>query len=141
MKQIQIELIRERIRFGASALGGLISLSVGGMDALVKALIAFMGLDCISGVLCAVNRRRLSSAVGFKGLCKKALILMLVCAAHLADERVLNAGGALRGAVICFYISNEALSLFENAAILGLPVPEKLKGALERLRGEDEKKN
>ena len=80
------------------------------------ALIVLMSLDYISGVMCAIVDRQLSSAIGFKGLCKKVLILMLVGVANIVDLHVVGTGSALRGAVICFYLSNEALSLFENAA-------------------------
>ena len=109
------------------------------MDGLLIALIVLMSLDYISGVMCAVIDKRLSSAIGFRGICKKVLILMLVGVANIVDIHVVGTGSALRGAVICFYMSNEALSLFENAAHIGHPVPDKLREALAQLHGRDDK--
>ncbi len=93
-----------------------------------------MALDYLSGVLCAIAARRLSSAVGFRGICRKVLILVLVGVANAIDT-LLGAGAALRSAVLIFYLSNEALSLTENAAQLGLPIPEKMKRVLAQLHG------
>ena len=101
-------------------------------------LAVLMALDYLSGVLCAVLDRKLSSAVGFKGICKKVLILMLVGAANVLDVHVMGGGGALRGAVVCFYLGNEGLSVLENAAHAGLPVPDKLREALAQLHGRKE---
>ena len=103
------------------------------------ALIVLMSLDYISGIMCAVIDKKLSSAIGFRGICKKVLILMLVGVANIVDLHVVGTGSALRGAVICFYMSNEALSLFENAAHIGLPIPDKLREALAQLHGRDGK--
>ena len=103
------------------------------------ALIVLMSLDYISGIMCAVIDKKLSSAIGFRGICKKVLILMLVGVANIVDIHVVGTGSALRGAVICFYMSNEALSLFENAAHIGLPIPDKLREALAQLHGRDGK--
>ena len=102
---------------------------------LLIALIIFMVLDYITGLMCAVIDKKLSSAVGFRGICKKVLILMLVGLANVIDMHVAGTGSALRGAVIAFYLSNEGLSLLENAAHIGLPVPEKMKEVLAQLHG------
>ena len=125
--------IWDRIRAVIAALGGCLGWFIGGMDGLLIALIVMMALDYLTGVMCAVTDRTLSSAVGFRGICKKVLILMLVGVAHVIDTHVIGSGSALRGAVICFYLSNEGLSLLENAARVGLPVPEKLKAVLQQL--------
>lgn len=101
------------------------------------ALIVLMTLDYISGVMCAIIDKKLSSAVGFKGICKKVFILMLVGVAHIIDLHVVGTGSALRGAVICFYMSNEGLSLLENAAHAGLPIPDRLKDILSQLHDKD----
>ena len=98
-----------------------------------------MVCDYITGVLCAINDRKLSSAVGFKGICRKVLIFILVGIGNVIDVQVLGTPGVLRTAIIFFYLSNEGLSLTENAAHLGLPVPEKLKAVLEQLHDRDEK--
>ena len=112
---------------------------MGGMDGLLIALIVLMTLDYISGVMCAIMDKSLSSAVGFRGIAKKVLILMLVGVANILDIHVVGEGSALRGAVIAFYMSNEGLSLLENAAHIGLPVPDPLKNALAQLHGRDGK--
>ena len=105
------------------------------------ALIVFMVLDYITGLMCEVIDKKLSSAVGFKGICKKVLILMLVGVANIMDVHVIGTGSALRGAVVCFYLANEGLSLLENAAHIGLPVPERLKDVLAQLHNREDKDN
>ena len=121
-----------------SVMGGWIGYFLGGYDGLLYALIAFMVVDYISGVMCAIVDRKLSSAVGFKGICKKVLILMLVGIANLLDVQVIGTGAVLRTAVIFFYLSNEGVSVLENAVYLGLPVPEKLRKFLAMLHDEAE---
>jgi len=103
------------------------------MDGLLTALLIFMAVDYVTGLMCAVADKKLSSSVGFKGICKKVLIIMLVGVAHIVDLHVVGTGNALRGAVVCFYLSNEGVSLLENAAHLGLPIPEKMKSILAQL--------
>ena len=105
------------------------------------ALIAFVVIDYITGVMCAISDKKLSSAVGFKGICRKVLIFALVGGGHILDTRVIGAGSVLRTAVIFFYLSNEGISLLENAAHLGLPVPKKLKDILEQLHKRSEKED
>ena len=134
----KIDLIWTKIQAAITALGGWLGYWLGGMDGLLIALIVLMTLDYISGVMCAIVDKKLSSAIGFKGICKKVLILMLVGVANVVDVHVVGTGSALRGAVICFYMSNEALSLFENAAHIGLPVPDPLRNALAQLHGRKE---
>ena len=133
MKDFSVTLLWEKIRLAVTCLGAWAARFLGGTDGMLIALLTLMALDCISGTLCAFADKNLSSDTGFRGLCKKALILMLVGGSSALD-RYLGGGALLRGAVICFYLSNEALSLTENAARLGLPVPEKLKSALKQLR-------
>ena len=135
MRDFSIDLIWAKVQIAITALGGWLGYFLGGMDGLMIALIVLMTLDYISGVMCAIIDKKLSSAVGFKGICKKVFILMLVGVAHIIDLHVVGTGSALRGAVICFYMSNEALSLFENAAHIGLPIPDKLREALAQLHG------
>ena len=124
-----------------AAIGGWLGYFLGGCDGLLVALIVFVVCDYITGVLCAINDRKLSSAVGFKGICRKVLIFILVGIGNVIDVQVLGTPGVLRTAIIFFYLSNEGLSLTENAAHLGLPVPEKLKAVLEQLHDRDEKED
>ena len=122
-----------------TAVGGWLGWFLGGCDGLLYALIAFVVIDYITGVMCAINDHSLSSEVGFRGICRKVLIFLLVGIANILDVNVIGAGSVLRTAVIFFYISNEGVSLMENAAHLGLPVPEKIKVVLAQLhdRAED----
>lgn len=140
MRNYLTDIVWAKIQFAFTAVGGWIGCLLGGMDGLLFALTALMALDYISGLLCAAADRKLSSAIGFKGICRKALIIVLVGVAHIADVHVVGSGSALRSAVACFYLSNEGLSVLENAARLGLPVPEKLKNALSQLheKGKNE---
>ncbi len=121
-----------------AAIGGWLGYFLGGFDGLLYALLAFVVLDYITGVMCAIADKTLSSNVGFKGICRKVLIFLLVGVANILDVHVIGTGSVLRTAVIFFYISNEGVSLTENAAHLGLPVPEKLKAVLEQLHNREE---
>lgn len=124
-----------------AAIGGWLGYFLGGCDGLLIALIIFVVCDYITGVLCAISDKKLSSAVGFKGICRKVLIFILVGIANILDIHVLDHEGVLRTAIIFFYISNEGLSLTENAAHLGLPIPGKLKDVLEQLHDRSDKEN
>ena len=127
------------IQFIFTAVGGWLGWFLGGWDGLLYALILFVVLDYITGVMCAVVDKKLSSEVGFKGIFRKVLIFALVGVGHVLDTQIIGAGSVLRTAVIFFYLSNEVLSLLENAAHLGLPIPEKLKVVLEQLHDRAEK--
>ena len=122
-----------------AAVGGWLGYYLGGCDGLLLALVAFAAADYLTGVMCAVSDRKLSSNVGFKGICRKVLIFLLVGIANILDVHVIGTGSVLRTAVIFFYISNEGVSLLENAAHLGLPVPGKIKAVLEQLHDRAEK--
>lgn len=126
------------VQFMFAAVGGWLGYFLGGCDGLLYALIAFAVIDYITGVMCAVNDRKLSSAVGFRGICRKVLIFLLVGIANILDIHVVGTGSVLRTAVIFFYISNEGVSLLENVSHLGLPVPEKIKEVLEQLHDRSE---
>ena len=108
---------------------------------MLYALIAFVVIDYITGVMCAIENHELSSKIGFHGIFRKVLIFMLVGIANIVDVQVIGTGSVLRAAVCFFYISNEGLSILENAADLGLPIPEQLKKVLKQIknRGGDEK--
>ena len=126
------------IQFVFTIIGGWLGYFLGGYDGLLYALVVFMVADYITGVMCAISDKKLSSAVGFKGICRKVLILMLVGIANLLDVEVIGTGAVLRTAVIFFYLSNEGVSLLENAAHLGLPIPKKLKAILAQLHDRAE---
>ena len=139
MHDFSVDLIWAKIQVACTAIGGWLGFFLGGLDGLLIALIIFMVLDYITGIMCAVLDKTLSSRVGFRGIFKKALILIMVGIANVVDVHVVGTGSALRGAVICFYLSNEGLSLLENSAYIGLPIPEKLKDILSQLHHRDEK--
>ena len=125
-----------------AGIGGWLGWFLGESDGLLYTLIAFVAVDYIAGVMCAVADKKLSSQVGFKGICRKVLIFALVGIGHILDTQVIGAGSVLRTAVIFFYLSNEGVSLIENTAHLGLPVPEKIKEVLSQLHDkEHQKKN
>jgi len=138
MRNFSIDIIWAKVQAAVAAIGGYLGYFVGGVDGLMTALLIFMVLDYITGLMCAIADKQLSSAVGFKGICKKVLILMLVGVAHIVDLHVVGTGDALRSAVVCFYLSNESVSMLENAAHLGLPIPEKLKSVLAQLHGRED---
>ena len=124
-----------------TAVGGWLGYFLGGCDGLLIALVVFAITDYITGVMCAIADKKLSSEIGFKGICRKVIIFMLVGIAHVLDSNVIATGSVLRTAVIFFYLSNEGVSLLENAGHLGLPIPEKLKVVLEQLHDRAEKEN
>ena len=123
-----------------AAVGGWLGYFLGGCDGLLYALIAFVAIDYITGVMCAISDKTLSSEVGFRGICRKVLIFLLVGIGNIIDVQVLGSPGVLRTAVIFFYLSNEGVSLLENAAHLGLPVPDAIKTVLEQLHDRSDGK-
>ena len=124
-----------------AAVGGWLGYFLGGNDGLLIALVLFVAVDYLTGVMCAISDKTLSSNVGFKGIFRKVLIFVMVGIGHVIDTQLIGSGDALRTAVIFFYISNEGVSLLENAGHIGLPIPEKLKEVLAQLhnRTEDDK--
>ena len=129
------------IQMVIAAIGGWLGYFLGGCDGLLFALMAFVVIDYITGVMCAINDHKLSSEVGFRGICRKVLIFLLVGIANILDVQVIGTGSVLRTAVIFFYLSNEGVSLLENAAHLGLPVPDAIKTVLEQLHDRSEKED
>ena len=124
-----------------AAAGGSVGWFLGGCDGLLRALVVFIAVDYVTGVLCAVADHRLSSEIGFRGICRKVLVFVMVGIGHVIDESVIGGGSMLRTAVLSFYLSNEGISLLENAAHLGLPIPERLKDVLEQLHDRTETKS
>ena len=126
------------IRLTAAIVGTAVCRWLGGFDGLLTALIVFMAVDYITGVIAAMLEHKLSSAVGAKGILRKVLVLVIVGMAHTLDDFVIEGDEPLlRTAVIFFYLSNEGISILENATRLGLPVPEKLKSFLEQVKSKE----
>ena len=122
-----------------AAVGGYIGYFLGGWDGFLYALVTFVVIDYLTGIMVAILEKRLSSEVGFRGIFKKVLIFSLVAVAHIVDSQLIQTGSAVRTAVIFFYLSNEGISIIENAAKIGLPIPEKLRAVLKQLNKEDNK--
>ncbi len=129
------------INSAAGIAGAVIGFLFGELTGLFFALVAFMALDYISGVIVAVTNKKLSSAVGFKGLAKKLLILVFTATAHIIDAYIIGEGSVLMSTVMLFYMANEGISIMENSALLGLPVPARLKEILHQLRAKGENDN
>jgi len=121
-----------------TAIGGYLGYFLGGLDGFIYALVTFVVIDYITGIMAAIVERKLSSEIGFRGIFKKVLIFLLVTVGNIIDKNLVGTGGAVRTAVIFFYISNEGISIIENSIRIGLPVPEKLKNVLEQLQHKEE---
>ena len=117
--------------------GAYLGYFLGGFDGLLHALVIFVSIDYITGVMLAIVKKRLSSEVGAKGIFKKVMLFLLVGMGHMVDLHIIKEGSAIRTAVLFFYMSNEGLSILENVSLMGLPIPEKLKQILKKLRGAD----
>lgn len=122
------------VKLAAAAIGAQLGMMLGKMDGLLYALLIFIAVDYISGFLVGIKDRKLSSAVGFRGIAKKVFILLLVVVANTLDMYVLGSGAMVRGLVIAFYIANEGLSILENAGRLGVPYPERLRDVLMQMK-------
>lgn len=131
-----MKIFTEIISSATAFLGGFTGYFLGGFDGFLYALIIFIIIDYITGVMVAVLNKELSSEVGFKGIFKKVLTFCLVAIAQIIDSQIIGDGSVLRTAVIFFYLSNEGVSILENVAIIGLPVPEKLQSVLQQLTQE-----
>ena len=121
-----------------AAMGGAVGAVLGGFDGFLYALIVFVAVDYVTGVMVGILNKELSSRVGFRGIFKKVMIFCLVAVGHIIDTHVIGNGSVLRTAVIFFYLSNEGISILENAALIGLPIPKKLKEVLEQIKEVDD---
>jgi toxin secretion/phage lysis holin len=129
-----MEHIIEWIKIVFTVIGGYLGLFLGGWDGFLYALLTFVIIDYITGVMVAVIQKKLSSQIGFVGICKKVLIFLLVAIGYIIDSKIIGQGGVIRTAIIFFYISNEGISVIENAGLIGLPIPQKLKDVLEQIK-------
>ena len=124
------------IRFWSAGAGAALGDYLGSFDSLMYALVAFIITDYVTGVLCAIVERKLDSSIGFRGICQKVFIMALVGVANVLDVHVVGSGCVLRSAVIFFYCANEGISIIENAARIGLPVPDKLTEVMKQLKNK-----
>ena len=130
--------IWKSIQAALTVVGGAIGYFLGGLDGLLIVLLVFMVIDYITGIMYAIKEGTISSKTGFAGICKKILILILVGMSNMLDVYVLQTGSMLRTAALFFYISNEGVSILENAGKLGLPIPNKIKNVLAQLHDKAE---
>ena len=137
MRDFSVQTVWDAIRMVFALIGGWLGLFLGNADWLLILLIVFVNLDYLSGVLCAISEKKLSSAVGFRGISRKVLTFVMVGLAHQIDKTAIGSGSMLRSAVIFFYLSNEGVSLIENASQLGLPIPDQLRRILIQLHNRD----
>jgi toxin secretion/phage lysis holin len=126
------------IQFFFTGIGGWLGDFLGGWDGLLMALVVFVVMDYVTGIMCAVADRSFVGEVGFKGICRRLLIFMLVGIGNVLDVHIIGTGAVVRTAVILFYLGKEGISLLENATHIGLPVPKKLKQVLGQLHQTDD---
>lgn len=129
------------LQYVLSAIGGFLGWFLGGVDGFMTAIIWFVIIDYLTGVMVAIVEKKLSSKVGFRGIFKKVIIFCLIGISNILDIYVIKSGSAIRLAVIMFYIYNEGVSILENVSVLGLPVPQKLKDVLEQVGNHDKKES
>ena len=127
----------ETMQYVISGIGGFAGWFLGGVDGFLYALLVFVVVDYLTGLMAAYIQKKISSEVGFRGICRKVAIFCLVGIAHILDAQVIKTGSVLRTAIVFFYLSNEGISILENITIIGLPVPQKLKDVLEQIREKD----
>lgn len=127
----------ETMQYVISGIGGFVGWFLGGVDGFLYALLVFVVVDYLTGLMAAYIQKKISSEVGFRGICRKVAIFCLVGIAHILDAQVIKTGSVLRTAIVFFYLSNEGISILENITIIGLPVPQKLKDVLEQIREKD----
>lgn len=125
------------VQAGVAAIGVFLGYFLGGLDGFLYALIAFVVIDYLTGVMLAILEKRLSSNVGARGIFKKVLIFSMVAIANIVDKQLIGTGSAIRTAVIFFYLSNEGISILENTARIGLPIPDKLRLAIKQMNKEE----
>lgn len=135
---MKMETVWNYVQVALVTAGGFVGWFTGGLDGFIYALIAFVVIDYITGIMCAIIDRKLSSEIGFRGIFKKVLIFTLVGVGNILDVYVIKDGSVLRTAIIFFYLSNEGVSLLENASHIGLPIPQKLKEVLAQLHKKGE---
>lgn len=129
----------ETMQIAFAAIGGFLGYTLGGCDGFLYALVAFITLDYITGVMLAIVEKKLSSEIGSRGIFKKILIFVMVAISHIVDSKIIGSGHTIRTAVIFFYASNEGISILENATKLGLPIPDKLRAVLDQIGKDDGK--
>ena len=126
------------------AIGATISSLFGGWDSAMTTLVIFMAIDYITGFIVAGVFKKsgksetgaLESRAGFKGLCKKGVVLLIVLVAVRLDTAI--GSSLLKDGTIIAFITNEAISIIENAGLMGIPIPAVITKAIEVLQKKSE---
>ncbi len=119
-----------------SAIGGALGFFLGGWDGFLYALVIFVSADFLTGLMASAVEKKISSEVGYIGIIKKVFIFILVGIGSVIDKYIIGNGSILRNIIIFFYISEEGISIIENAGRAGLKIPQKLKDVLEQLKSK-----
>lgn len=138
--------MKSAICAACGAVGSFIAAALGGWDTAIITLLVFMGIDYVTGWVVAVVFKKshktetggYSSAIGLKGLCKKGMVLLLVVMANLLDKQI--GASYIRDAVCIAFMVNEAMSILENAGLMGIPIPAVITKALDVLNADQEGK-
>lgn len=125
------------VRMLGAGIASIVTFLFGAPDIWLSSLLAMVVIDYISGLTAAYIHNKLSSKVGFRGILKKMMYFFVVAVAHCIDAAT-GAGGVLQNLSIGFLIANEGISILENCAKCGIPIPDKLLRALAQIKGEDE---
>lgn len=131
-------MAEKTLNYVSAMVCAILSYSYGELDGMLKALIFCMIIDYITGLIAAYKNKELSSEVGFLGLAKKFVMLLIVAVAHIVDMEIFSNAMFLKSAVCGFYIANEGLSILENTADLGVKYPKKLIKALKQVNNSDD---
>ncbi len=131
----------DKIKFIIFEIGLFLSYLLGGFDDTIIFLIIATCLDYITGVIYAYHTKTLSSRVGYIGIVKKVLLFFIIAIAHQIDLAINMSNPLFRTSVCWFFISNECISLLENCYNLGIPIPIKLKEALQQIKEKEVFKN
>lgn len=129
-------MLKDKLDIAISFIGGILSYLLGGWDILINTIIIFMILDYVSGMSASWLTKSWSSEIGYKGLLKKGMIIVMIIMSVRLDN-ILGDEMLFRNVVTFFYISNEGISIIENCVKLGLPIPAKIKNALEQIKEEN----
>jgi len=126
-----MDLVLKDFKLILGILGGVGGWLLGGFDSLIYALVGFVAIDYITGVLLAIYKKTVSSDIGFKGICRKVLIFILIALGNIIDQYLIGSGSSIRTMLIMFYLSNEGISILENTSQMGVSFPQKLKDILQ----------
>lgn len=121
-----------------AALGACVTYLWGGLDVMFIALLTFMALDFVTGIICGIKKGELDSHRAYLGFTRKKMMILIMVAVAVVIDRLLNVPGTTRSLVIFYYLAMEGISILGNAAKLDFPVPDKLRDILLQLKEGDD---